>query len=149
MEPTNRSHPISSGTSAGFFAVSAGPYRQKFPCRCRHQNEPDRFFVPAQKKLGRIVPLSSKKLQVSFSKEPYKRDYILQKRPMIFGAYQSLGRIVPHWLFYKGFRSTLNNDMCISWMPYVCDFVYTMCVMCIPISNGYFIAHIMYTLVCV
>ena len=30
---------------------------------------------------------SSLKLYVSFAKEPYKRDYILQKRPIIQGAY--------------------------------------------------------------
>jgi len=30
--------------------------------------------------------IGSLKLQVSFAKEPYKRDYILQKRPMIWLA---------------------------------------------------------------
>ena len=28
----------------------------------------------------------SLKIQVSFAKKPYKRDYILQKRPMILGS---------------------------------------------------------------
>jgi len=34
--------------------------------------------------MGRLRLVGSLKLQVSFAKEPYKRDYILQKRPMIW-----------------------------------------------------------------
>ena len=33
---------------------------------------------------GWLRLVGSLKLQVSFAKEPYKRDYILQKRPIIF-----------------------------------------------------------------
>jgi len=33
--------------------------------------------------MGWLRLVSSIKLQVSFAKEPYKRDYILQKRPVI------------------------------------------------------------------
>jgi len=33
--------------------------------------------------MGRLPLVGSLKLQVSFAKEPYKRDYILQKLPII------------------------------------------------------------------
>jgi len=33
--------------------------------------------------MGWLMVVGSNKLQVSFAKEPYKRDYILQKRPEI------------------------------------------------------------------
>jgi len=34
--------------------------------------------------MGWLRLVGSLKLQVSFAKEPYKRDHILQKRPIIF-----------------------------------------------------------------
>ena len=40
---------LSSGTSAGTFAVSAGPYRN-YPAEAGTKNEPDTFLVPVQKK---------------------------------------------------------------------------------------------------
>jgi len=36
--------------------------------------------------MGWLRLVGSLKLQVSFAKEPYKRDYVLQKRPIIFKA---------------------------------------------------------------
>ena len=36
-----------------------------------------------QKHMGWLQLVGSLKLQVSFAKEPYKRDYILQKKPII------------------------------------------------------------------
>jgi len=44
------------------------------------------FFLRAQgtgEHFGVATLIGSLKLQVSFAKEPYKRDYILQKRPII------------------------------------------------------------------
>jgi hypothetical protein len=38
---------LSSGTSAGTFAVSAGPYRN-YQAEAGTKNEPDTFFVPFQ-----------------------------------------------------------------------------------------------------
>ena len=46
---------LSSGTSAGTFAVSAGPYRN-YPAKAGTKNEPDTFFVPLQKKDWKIDP---------------------------------------------------------------------------------------------
>ena len=39
-----------------------------------------------EKLMGWLRLVGSLKLQVSFAKEPYKRDYILQKRPIISGS---------------------------------------------------------------
>jgi len=36
-----------------------------------------------------LVALGLLKLQVSFAKEPYKRDYILQKRPIILALFNT------------------------------------------------------------
>jgi len=44
---------LSSGTSAGTFAVSAGPYRN-YQDETGTKNEPGRFFVPVQKKGWKI-----------------------------------------------------------------------------------------------
>jgi len=44
---------LSSGTSAGTFAVSAGPYRN-YQAEAGTKNEPDTFFVPLQKKGWKI-----------------------------------------------------------------------------------------------
>jgi len=46
---------LSSGTSAGTFAVSAGPYRN-YQAEAGTKNEPDTFFVPIQKKGWKIDP---------------------------------------------------------------------------------------------
>jgi len=46
---------LSSGTSAGTFAVSAGPYRN-YQAEAGAKNEPDTFFVPIQKKRWKINP---------------------------------------------------------------------------------------------
>jgi len=46
---------LSSGTSAGTFAVSAGPYRN-YRVVAGTKNEPDMFFVPVQKKGWKIDP---------------------------------------------------------------------------------------------
>jgi len=45
---------LSSGTSAGTFAVSAGPYINYHVAGTK--NEPDMFFVPVQKKGWKIDP---------------------------------------------------------------------------------------------
>ena len=45
----------SDGTCAGIFAVSVGPYRN-FQGKAGTKNEPDRFFVPVQKKGWKINP---------------------------------------------------------------------------------------------
>jgi len=48
---------LSSGTSAGTFAVSAGPYRLgNYRVAAGTKNEPDTFFVPVQKKGWKIDP---------------------------------------------------------------------------------------------
>jgi len=57
MEPTNRSHPISN-IGKHFLGVIILAMRW-------------------------LLLVGSFKLQVSFAKKPYKRDHILQKRPMI------------------------------------------------------------------
>ena len=46
---------LSSGTSAGTFAVSAGPYIN-YRVEVGTKNEPDTFFVLLQKKGGKIDP---------------------------------------------------------------------------------------------
>jgi len=46
---------LSSGASAGTFAVSAGPYRN-YQAEAGTKNEPDTFFVPVQKKGPKIDP---------------------------------------------------------------------------------------------
>jgi len=50
---------LSSGTSTGTFAVSAGPYRN-YHTEAGTKNEPDTFFVPLQKKGWKINPHVSK-----------------------------------------------------------------------------------------
>jgi len=50
---------LSSGTSAGTFAVSADPYRN-YQAEAGTKNEPDTFFVPLQKKGWKIDPHVSK-----------------------------------------------------------------------------------------
>ena len=40
--------------------------------------------------MGWLQSVGFLKLQVSFAKEPYKRDYILQKRPMILRSLLSV-----------------------------------------------------------
>jgi len=45
---------LSSGTSAGTFAVSAGPYRN-YQAEAGTKNEPDTFFVPLQKRVGKSI----------------------------------------------------------------------------------------------
>jgi len=49
---------LSSGTSAGTFAVSAGPYRN-YQAEAGTKHEPDTFFVPLQKKGWKIDPHDS------------------------------------------------------------------------------------------
>ena len=44
---------LSSGTSAGTSAVSAGPYRN-YHAEAGTKNEPDTFFVPIQKTVSKI-----------------------------------------------------------------------------------------------
>ena len=46
---------LSSGTSAGTFAVSAGPY-MKYRNEAGTKNEPDTYFVPLQKRGWKIDP---------------------------------------------------------------------------------------------
>jgi len=46
---------LSSGTSAGTFAVYAGPYRN-YQAEAGTKNEPDTFFVPVQKKGWKMDP---------------------------------------------------------------------------------------------
>jgi len=46
---------LSSGTSAGSFAVSAGPYRN-YQAEAGTKNELDTFFVPVQKKGSKTDP---------------------------------------------------------------------------------------------
>ena len=46
---------LSSGTSAGTFAVSAGPYRN-YQAEAGTKNEPDPFFVPIQRKGWKLDP---------------------------------------------------------------------------------------------
>ena len=41
------------------------------------------FFISERYHMGWLWLVGSLKLQVSFAKEPYKRDNILQKRPII------------------------------------------------------------------
>ena len=49
-----------SGTSAGTFAASAGPYRNyQAKALAGTKNAPDTFFVPVQKKVWKIDPLVS------------------------------------------------------------------------------------------
>jgi len=50
---------LSSGTSAGTFAVFAGPYRNH-QAEAGTKNEPDTFLVPFQKKYPKIDPHVSK-----------------------------------------------------------------------------------------
>jgi len=49
---------LSSGTSAGTFAVSAGPYTN-YRNEAGTKNEPDTYFVPVQKKGWKIDPYVS------------------------------------------------------------------------------------------
>ena len=46
---------LSSGTSAGTFAVSTGPYRN-YQAGAGTKNEPDTFFVPVQRNGWKIDP---------------------------------------------------------------------------------------------
>jgi len=46
---------LSSGTCAGSFVVSAGPY-VNYRAEAGTKNEPDTFFVPVQKKGWKIDP---------------------------------------------------------------------------------------------
>jgi len=48
-----------------------------------HRNTSQRTASFAAEAMGRLRLVGSLKLQVSFAKEPYKRDYILQKRLII------------------------------------------------------------------
>jgi len=50
---------LSSGTSAGTFAVSAGPYIN-YCNKAGTKNKPDTYFVPVQKKDWKIDPHVSK-----------------------------------------------------------------------------------------
>jgi len=62
---------------------------------------------PAVTAMGWLRLVGSLKLQVSFAKEPYKRDYILQKRPIVLRSLLIVAtpyvarhhtRHTPHWL---------------------------------------------------
>ena len=65
--------------------------------------------------MGWLRLVSSLKLQVSIAKEPYKRDYILQKRPIILRSLFIVdtpyaipnARIVPYLLLFKPERLRL------------------------------------------
>jgi len=50
--------------------------------------------------MGWLRLVSSLKLQVSFAKEPYKKDYILQKRPTVLMSLPIVGTayhiLIPH-----------------------------------------------------
>ena len=48
--------------------------------------------------VGWLWLVGSIKLQVSFAKEPYKRDYILQKRPIVL---RSLLTVASHPIHYR------------------------------------------------
>ena len=56
---------LSSGASAGTFAVSAAPYIN-YRAEASTKNEPDMFFVPVQKKGWKIGPHVSNIIQGSF-----------------------------------------------------------------------------------
>ena len=47
--------------------------------------------------MGLLRLVGSWKLYVSFAKEPYKRDYILQKRPIILRSLQVVATPYQHW----------------------------------------------------
>jgi len=64
-EPTNRSHPIA------------------FEAHLQTRTYDLRYPVDVCVPMGWLRFVGSLKLQVSFAKEPYKRDYLLQKRPII------------------------------------------------------------------
>jgi len=50
---------------------------------CMYTYEYVQIHVPMATSMGWLRLVGSLKLQVSFAKEPYKRDYVLQKRPII------------------------------------------------------------------
>jgi len=91
-EATNRSHPI-----AGIWEFVVLQYQcmyiwkgRIFNCHasCRHRVSVYEFYYQRSESLvfssmGWLRWVGSIKLLVSFAKEPYKREYILQKRPII------------------------------------------------------------------
>jgi len=62
------------------------PWAERDPCRFSEKREPSRFSLCQTQSfchMGGLRLVGSLKLQVSVAKEPYKRDDILQKRPLI------------------------------------------------------------------
>jgi len=59
--------------------------------------------------------VGSQKLQVSFSKEPYKRDHILQKRHIF------LNSLLLTAIQYECARDLRNSEVCVWYIECVCD----------------------------
>jgi len=56
---------LSSGTSAGTFVVSAGPYRN-YQAETGTKNEPDTFFVPLPKKGWKLILTFRSEVKIAF-----------------------------------------------------------------------------------
>jgi len=64
--------------------------------------------------MGWLRLVGSSKLQVSFAKEPYKRDYILQKKPVILRSLLIVATPLPFFLFQ------VHNYMYMYVLIYMC-----------------------------
>ena len=98
----------------------------------------DRF--PGTHPMGRLRLVGSIKLQVSFAREPYNRDYILQKRPIISSTLLNVATPYPkrtnicvcvYIYIYMHVRMYVRMYVCIHTYVHVCVCVYVHIFWCI------------------
>jgi len=102
-----------------------------FCCRCLSKNSPIIIWLVCGKSLAKIGHtvgwlrlVGSLKLQVSFAKEPYKRDYVLQTRPMIFWS------LLIDGCFHPVLLQSNRISVCVCVCIYIYIYVYMFMCIC-------------------
>jgi len=117
---------LSSGTSTGTFAVSAGPYRN-YQTEAGTKNEPDTFFVPVQKQCWKIDPHVSnlrfreflfRGVQVHLKRLPLKELYTVPDWNLLPKQITSKTGSPQDFLFYDEF---MYDNICFIHWAHKCN----------------------------
>jgi len=123
-------------------------YVHTYVCTYVHKEHTCMWLAYAHSTMGWLRIVGSLRIKVSFAKEPYKRDYILQKRPIISRSllivatpyahmytptYEHVGICEPYvWLIYAHMHiyihmyTTQRTHLYVAHIcPQVCTYVHT------------------------
>ena len=119
---------------------------------------PTSKWAPKEHHMGWLRLVGSLKLQVSLAKEPYKRDDILQKRPMILRSlltrrtYRVCNLCIHVWIIICAFKCDFMSHVAgLMWGMYVCMQVclYVCKFVCVNATYANVAAHTMHACECV